>query len=317
MPFVPRTPAAPQPLARAPSDVRDAARVRALFDRSELAMAVLDREGVVVATSARAREVLPGLVTGRRLPDKLPAPLQQVDVDGGETLLLFDPRPLAAYEELRVGFTAAVSHELRTPLARLLVLLESSARPEADVPSLLERARGEVEQMRELVDDLLFLSELETGREVVALGGALALPALREAAADLAEQADRAGVTLVVDGDEDLELPMRPRMLRMIAQNLMTNSIRYAGVGATCTVSVRREGGGVELLAADDGVGVAQEHLDRLFERFYRADHARSLRGTGLGLAIVKHVVRAAGGTVTAGPGPDGGLAVRCSFPAR
>jgi signal transduction histidine kinase len=106
-------------------------------------------------------------------------------------------------------------------------------------------------------------------------------------------------------------------MLRMIAQNLMTNSIRYAGVGATCTVRVRRVDDALELVAADDGVGVALEHLDRLFERFYRADHARSLRGTGLGLAIVKHVVLAAGGTVTAGPGPDGGLAVRCLFPAR
>src|SRR3954447_2952669 len=268
MPFVPRTPPAPQPLARAPSDVRDAGRVRALFERSELAMAVLDRNGVVVAPSARAREVLPGLETGRRLPEKLPQPLQQVDVDGGETLLLFDPRPLEAYEELRVGFTAAVSHELRTPLARLLVLLESSARPDADVPALLDRARGEVEQMRELVDDLLFLSELETGREVVALGDAQALPALREAAEELAESADRAGVTLVVEGDEDVTVPMRPRMLRMIGQNLMTNSIRYAGVGATCRVTVRRAEGTLELVAADNGVGVAREHLDRLFERF-------------------------------------------------
>jgi signal transduction histidine kinase len=317
MPFVPRSPVSPQPLARAPGDVRDAARIRALFERSELAIAVLDRRGVVVATSARAREVLPLLVTGKPLPAHLPAPLSRVAVDGGETLLLFDPRPLEAYEELRVGFTAAVSHELRTPLARLLVLLESSARPEADVPALLERARGEVEQMRELVDDLLFLSELETGREVVSLGDAHALPALREAAAELAESADRAGVTLVVEGDEELELPMRPRMLRMIAQNLMTNSIRYAGVGATCVVRVVREEGAVELTASDDGVGVSPEHLSRLFERFYRADHARSLRGTGLGLAIVKHVVLAAGGTVTAGAGSDGGLEIRCRFPVR
>jgi signal transduction histidine kinase len=297
--------------------VRDAARVRALFERSELAMAVVDREGIVLAVSVRAREVLPGLETGSRLPEQLPAPLSRVPVDGGETLLLFDPRPLAAYEELRVGFTAAVSHELRTPLARLLVLLESCARQEADVPALLERARGEVEQMRELVDDLLFLSELESGREVVALGDVQALPALRAAAAELAESADRAGVTLVVEGDEELALPMRPRMLRMIAQNLVMNSIRYAGLGAICTVSVRRVGGAVELAVADDGVGVAPEHLSRLFERFYRADHARSLRGTGLGLAIVKHVVLAAGGTVTAAPGSEGGLEVRCSFPLR
>jgi signal transduction histidine kinase len=243
--------------------------------------------------------------------------VSRVAVDGGETLLLFDPRPLEAYEELRVGFTAAVSHELRTPLARLLVLLESSTRAQADIPALLERARAEVEQMRELVDDLLFLSELETGREVVALGDAHALPALRDAAAELAESADRAGVKLVVAGDEDVQLPMRPRMLRMIGQNLMTNAIRYAGVGATCTTAVRRAEGGVELVVEDDGVGVAPEHLSRLFERFYRADHARSLRGSGLGLAIVKHVVLAAGGRVTAERGVEGGLAIRCSFPVR
>src|SRR5437763_3483874 len=160
VPFTPRSQPSPPPLARAPGDVRDAARIRALFERSDLAIAVLDRAGVIVATSARAREVLPGVVAGERLPEQLRAPISRVDVDGGETLLLYDPRPLEAYEELRVGFTAAVSHELRTPLARLLVLLESSARPAADVPGLLERARGEVEQMRELVDDLLFLSEL-------------------------------------------------------------------------------------------------------------------------------------------------------------
>jgi two-component system, OmpR family, phosphate regulon sensor histidine kinase PhoR len=297
--------------------VRDAARIRALFERSELAMAVLDRDGIVVATTVRAREVLPGLNAGEPVPDHLRAPVSRVAVDGGETLLIFDPRPLEAYEELRVGFTAAVSHELRTPLARLLVLLESCARPEANVAALLERARAEVEQMRELVDDLLFLSELETGREVVALGDAQALPTLREAAAELAESADRAGVTLVVEGDEDVAVPMRPRMLRMIGQNLMTNSIRYAGVGATCTVTARRLEGAVEVVACDDGVGVAPEHLSRLFERFYRADHARSLRGTGLGLAIVKHVVLAASGRVTAGPGPEGGLEIRCTFPVR
>src|ERR671935_148791 len=85
-----------------------------------------------------------------------------------------------AYQELRVGFTAAVSHELRTPLARLLALLDSAELPGADRDGLLAEAREQVEQMSELIDDVLFLSELESGRQVVALGGTPALPVLEE-----------------------------------------------------------------------------------------------------------------------------------------
>src|SRR5205085_2214013 len=84
------------------------------------------------------------------------------------------------YQELRVGFTAAVSHELRTPLARLLALLDSASLPGADRDALLAQAREEVEEMSELVDDVLFLSELESGREIVALGSTSALPVLEE-----------------------------------------------------------------------------------------------------------------------------------------
>ena len=81
-----------------------------------------------------------------------------------------DPGDLAAYEELRAGFTASVSHELRTPLARLLALLESATLPDADQDELIDQAQAEVRQIGELIDDVLFLSELESGRELVALG---------------------------------------------------------------------------------------------------------------------------------------------------
>jgi signal transduction histidine kinase len=230
------------------------------------------------------------------------------------------PRPAddrGSFEELRVGFTAAVSHELRTPLARLLVLLDTALLPDADARALVERARDEVEQMRELIDDVLFLSELETRDEVVGLGATPALPVLREVAAALEEAAARAGVTLAVEGDEDAAVPLRRRMIRVVAENLAENAIRYAGLGAQAVLSVRREDGAVVLAAADDGVGIAEEELPRLFERFYRSDRARASRGTGLGLAIVKHVVTSAGGTVEAEGARGEGLTVRCVFPAR
>src|SRR6266581_5601133 len=113
-----------------------------------------------------------------------------------------------AYDELRTGFTAAVSHELRTPLARLLSLLESAALPGVDREALLAQAREQVEEMSELVDDVLFLSELESGREVVALGSTPARPVLEAVRDRLADSAERADVGLIVDADEG-ELPLR------------------------------------------------------------------------------------------------------------
>jgi signal transduction histidine kinase len=215
-----------------------------------------------------------------------------------------------AYEELRVGFTAAVSHELRTPLARLLALLESASLPDADSEALLSQARHQVEEMRELVDDVLFLSELESGREVVALGSTRALPVLEEVRDRLADSAERADLAIRVEADPSVELPVRRRMLQIVAENLAENSIRYAGAGSTLTLSARP---GV-LEAADDGRGVDEVDLARLFERFYRSDRARASRGTGLGLAIVKHVVTAAGGEVEATGAVGQGLTIRCSF---
>jgi two-component system, OmpR family, phosphate regulon sensor histidine kinase PhoR len=219
---------------------------------------------------------------------------------------------LRAYEELRVGFTAAVSHELRTPLARLLVLLESATLPDADRDDLLAQAREQVEEMRELVDDVLFLSELESGREVVALGTTRALPVLEEVAARVADSAERADVAVRIDAAPDVELPLRRRMLQIVVQNLADNSIWYAGPGSTLTLSARP---GL-LEAVDDGRGVAEEELPRLFERFYRSDRARASRGSGLGLAIVKHVVVSAGGEVEASGGTGRGLRIVCRFPA-
>jgi two-component system, OmpR family, phosphate regulon sensor histidine kinase PhoR len=221
------------------------------------------------------------------------------------------------YEELRAGFTAAVSHELRTPLARLLALLESADLPGADLHALLRQAREEVQEMTELVDDILFLSELEQEREVVSLGDTEAPPVLRELVAELGERAELAGISLDLRiEDEELHLPLRRRMLRLVAENLLVNVIRYAGEGATCTISLRSEDGNGVLEVSDDGAGVPDEDVPRLFERFFRSDRARTTRGSGLGLAIVKHVIEAAGGNVEARGGQGRGLDVRCSLPS-
>jgi signal transduction histidine kinase len=299
----------------------DAVRGQVLLEESREAVVVLDEAGIVVAASRRARQGL-GVREGEQLGDELlrggRALVVPYEVDGRQERLVYlsEAGDLAAYEELRSGFTAAVSHELRTPLARLLSLLELASLPGEDVPALVEQARREIDQIRELIDEVLFLAELESGTRVVSLGAEPVLPVLHEVAAELEEPAARAGVTLRVEGDEAATAEVRPRMLRVVAHNLAENAIRYAGPGATATLSVRREDGEVVLRIADDGAGVAPADLPRLFERFYRADRARASRGTGLGLAIVKHVVASAGGSVEARGARGEGLEIRCVFPA-
>jgi signal transduction histidine kinase len=301
-----------------------AERAAVLIEESREIVVVLDEHGNVMAASRRAREALEGLREGAALPAGAlrardgRAPLEiRYEVDGRRETLLYVSAPgdLAAYEELRAGFTAAVSHELRTPLTRLMVLLESVSLPGARPDELVEQARGEVQQIGELIDDVLFLSELDTGRTVVSLGSTPALTVLQRVIEGLRDRADRAGVTLVLDCPPTVELPIRQRMLEIVATNLTENAIRYAGPDATFTLTVRREDGSVVLTGADDGPGVSDDDLPRLFERFYRSDRARASRGTGLGLAIVKHVLAAAGGSVEARNRPQGGLEVRCSFP--
>jgi two-component system sensor histidine kinase SenX3 len=302
----------------------DATRGRMLLEESREAVVVLDEDDRVLVAGRRARQSIPDLVEGERIPDGLLSgdrgivPLVVPYEIGGRRerlVYLSQVGDMTAYEELRAGFTAAVSHELRTPLARLLSLLETASLPGENVPELVEQARAEVEQVRELIDEVLFLSELESGSRVVSLGTAVVRSELDAVVMELEERASRAGVSLSVEGDPALELALRPRMLRVIAQNLAENAIRYAGPGATFTLAVERSSDTVVLRGTDDGVGVEEDELVRLFERFYRSDRARASRGTGLGLAIVKHVVTQAGGTVEARGGRGAGLEVRCVFP--
>ena len=303
----------------------DSIRARALVEESREAVVVLDDAERVLFASRRARQSIDGVREGDRLPPELLASGSGVlpfvvpyEADGRRERLVYFSREgdLAAYEELRSGFTAAVSHELRTPLARLLTLLETATLPGENVIELVEQATREVEQITELIDEILFLSELESGARVVSLGPTAVRPVLEEALDELAERASRAGVELRLECDAGIELAIRPRMLRMLARNLAENSIRYAGPDATFTLAMQREPSGRLVLSGrDDGIGVEEAEISRLFERFYRSDRARASRGTGLGLAIVKHVVTQAGGTVEARGGSGRGLEIRCTFP--
>src|SRR5262245_4570648 len=227
----------------------EAIRGRTLVEESREAVVVLDESDRVLMASRRARQAMDGVREGEPIPPDLLTGgrglipfVVPYELDGRRERLVYLSREgdLAAYEELRSGFTAAVSHELRTPLARLLTLLETATLPGQDAQELVTQATSEVEQITELIDEGLFLSELESGARVVALGPTPVAPVLEEALDELTERAARAGVTLRIECDPDVELAVRPRMLRVVARNLAENSIRYAGPDTTFTLAVER-----------------------------------------------------------------------------
>ena len=305
----------------------DAPRGRTLIEESREAVVVLDDADTVLLASRRARQSIDGIRENERLPEGMLSGERGIvplivpyEVGGRRERLVYLSQvgDMTAYEELRTGFTAAVSHELRTPLARLLSLLETATLPGEDVHALVDQARGEVESVRELIDEVLFLSELSRADVWSRSDPCQCGPSSTRSPPSSRSRCSRAGVAFVVEGSDAIELEMRPRMMRVVAQNLAENAIRYAGPGATFTLAIEQAPDGTKVLrGTDDGAGVNEEELSRLFERFYRADHARASRGTGLGLAIVKHIVGQAGGVVEARGRKGAGLEYLVQLPAK
>jgi two-component system sensor histidine kinase SenX3 len=209
-------------------------------------------------------------------------------------------------ESMRRDFVANVGHELKTPVGALMVLAETLAANPGDPASapLAERLRGEAERLSRLLDDMLDLSRAEAE---VNPGRAVSLAEVVAAVAGAAEaEAAARGVRLVVEEvPEEAVVAGDERQLRTMLGNLVDNAVKYSdpqpGVPPPeVTLRVRAEGEWATLEVQDQGIGIPEAHLGRVFERFYRVDRARSRNtgGTGLGLAIVRHVALNHGGQV-------------------
>jgi two-component system phosphate regulon sensor histidine kinase PhoR len=257
---------------------------------------------------------------GKQLYQVTTAPI----LEGGEwrALAVFhDITEIRRVESVRRDFVANVSHELRTPLAAVksvIETLQSGALEEPEVAKdFLNRADREVDRLVTMVEELLELSRIESGEapmkeRLVDIGGVIA-----DAVARLEPQASRAGLTLTADVSPGLQpVTGDPEQLERVVVNLVQNAIKFTPPGGNVEVLARAIEMGVEVSVSDTGDGILPEDLDRVFERFYKADRARESSGTGLGLAVAKHTVEAHGGTISAESEPGKGATFRFTLPA-
>lgn len=326
----------PAPLMSVPVDTTPGPPSSAeVIDALPVAVAVLDRDDAVVLANRSAVEL--GVVRGGRVvvaelrrlvrdvrltrapqevevelaaarlvrvPEAVRVRLVPVGEHGHVALLVEDVTETRRVEAVRRDFVANVSHELKTPVGAMALLAEAlqdaSHDPEA-VRRFAGRVQKEAGRLARLVQELIDLSRLQ---------GADPLPSPTLVPVDrvVAEAVDRTrtaasarGIEIVRGGERELTVRGSESQLVTAVGNLIENAVHYSAERTRVAVAVRRRDGAVEISVTDQGMGIAEKDLERVFERFYRADPARSRAtgGTGLGLAIVKHVATNHGGEVS------------------
>jgi signal transduction histidine kinase len=225
-------------------------------------------------------------------------------VVGEEVLVLLTDRThQRRIAEVRRDFVINASHELKSPAAAIQTLTDALSvvvdRDSERVPAVAERLRMESERLVRIVDDLLDLSRLEPAGQLETVAVDLAA-LVRSVVAEVDVRAAANDVRIEVDVPDDASVAGVAGDLRLIVENLVGNAVRYNRPGGGVSVRIRPVDGAHELVVADTGIGIPQQDLPRIFERFYRVDEARSREtgGTGLGLSIVRHAIERHGGTV-------------------
>lgn len=239
--------------------------------------------------------------------------------DGGDwsvLLILTDLTEVQRVDAVRRDFLSNVSHELRTPLAAIRALVETmeDGVDAEDSAEFLSRIRQQTERLTTLVNELLDLSRIESGA-ITLNPEPIELSALvSEAASLLRTRTEPARVKVEYDGGPNTIEADRPSILRVVS-NLLDNATKWTPEGSTIRVSTRDEGALVAICVQDEGPGIADQDIARVFERFYKGEASRTGSGVGLGLAIVKHLVRAHGGTATVESPPGEGARFTVRLP--
>lgn len=276
--------------------------------RRSPALAIGGHEGVLLdeAVERLGREVADHGAVDRRLelfgPPQRVFRLRGLPLSVGGAIAVIDEiSDSVRLDAVRTDFVANISHELKTPVAGLAVLAEAIA--DLDDLDLIRGLAGrmveEAHRASSTIDDLLELSQIEIGglldTETVDVGEVIA-----EAVMRIGRGAERRGVRIVVAGTAGCTVHGDRRQLVSAVANLVDNAVKYSPVDSEVCVAAACSDGHVDIAVTDHGIGIPAKDIDRIFERFYRVDRARSrdTGGTGLGLAIVRHVAGNHGGDV-------------------
>ncbi len=243
----------------------------------------------------------------------------------GALIVLNDMTRLRHLENVRREFVANVSHELKTPITSIKgfveTLLDGPMKNDPDSEKFLRIIARQADRLNAIIEDILSLSRIEQESEedrIEMEEGVV--KAIIEAAVQSCEiKAKEKHIKINQSCSADIRAMMNAPLLEHAVVNLIDNAIKYSEDGKEITVGCRQAGDEICLSVVDEGIGISRSHIPRLFERFYRADKARSRKmgGTGLGLAIVKHIVLAHGGTVDVESEPGRGSTFTIRFPAK
>jgi two-component system phosphate regulon sensor histidine kinase PhoR len=250
------------------------------------------------------------------------------DIEGkkiGALFVLSDITKLRKLENIRKDFVANVSHEIKTPITAIKgfvdILRDGSEKDEQDIKRFLEIIAKHVNRLEAIIDDLLKLSRIEKDAETE--GIQLAESGIRdvlESAVQACEPlADSRGADISLACDDSLTARINSPLLEQAVVNLLDNAIKYSDEKKPVNIEAIQDDREIRISVLDNGRGIEQEHLPRIFERFYRVDKARSRRlgGTGLGLSIVKHIIQAHGGHVSVTSTPGKGSAFTIHLPLK
>lgn len=256
---------------------------------------------------------------GRVFVQAIASPLGD-STPGSTLILLQDLTRLRRLETVRRDFISNVSHELRTPLAGLKALAETLQEGALEDPPaarrFLERMDAEIDTLIQLVQELLELARIESGRVPLEMVSIMPSELVRRGVERMALQAERAGLQLTLDIPDHLPaVSADPGRMEQVLVNLLHNAIKFTPPGGEISISAFQQEDTVIFVVRDTGTGIDPQALPRIFERFYKSDPARSTGGTGLGLSIARHMVEAHGGRIWAESEPGAGSAFFFSLP--